>query len=63
MNQYTAEYGRIGNYNLYEIAAQGIETTFEMNPGNPFQDAERRLAKGIAWMLARHISEYEHDER
>lgn len=32
-------------------AAQGIETTFEMNPGNHFQDAELRLAKGVAWIL------------
>ena len=31
--------------------AQGIETTFERNPGNHFQDAELRLAKGIAWIL------------
>ena len=34
-------------------AAQGIETTFERNPGNLFQDAELRLAKGIAWILER----------
>ena len=26
-----------------------IETTFEMNPGNHFKDADLRLAKGIAW--------------
>ena len=32
-------------------ATRGIETTFELNPGNHFQDAELRLAKGIAWML------------
>ena len=30
---------------------KGIETTFEMNPGNHFKDADLRLAKGIAWML------------
>lgn len=30
----------------------GIQTTFELNPGNHFQDAELRLAKGIAWMLS-----------
>ena len=30
----------------------GIRTTFEMNPGNHFQDAELRLAKGITWMLS-----------
>jgi len=32
-------------------AAHGIATTFEMNPGNRFQDAALRLAKGIAWIL------------
>ena len=32
-------------------AAHGIKTTFELNPGNHFQDAELRLAKGVAWML------------
>lgn len=30
---------------------KGIETTFEMNPGNHFKDADLRLAKGIAWIL------------
>ena len=30
---------------------KGIETTFEMNPGNHFKDANLRLAKGIAWIL------------
>ncbi len=29
----------------------GIETIFEMNPGNHFKDADVRLAKGIAWIL------------
>lgn len=33
------------------FAKKGVETTFERNPGNHFQDAELRLAKGIAWML------------
>ena len=32
-------------------AAQGVETTFGRNPGNHFQDAELRLAKGVAWIL------------
>lgn len=30
---------------------QGIETFFELNPGNHFVDNELRLAKGITWML------------
>ncbi|MCR5626317.1 MAG: alpha/beta hydrolase [Lachnospiraceae bacterium] len=29
----------------------GIDTVFEMNPGNHFKDASFRLAKGIAWIL------------
>ena len=29
----------------------GIETALEMNPGGHFRDAERRMARGIAWML------------
>ncbi len=30
----------------------GINTTFEMNPGNHFKDVDLRLAKGIAWILS-----------
>lgn len=30
----------------------GIETIFELNPGNHFQDPEGRVAKGIVWMLS-----------
>ena len=29
----------------------GIETIFEMNPGNHFQNATERMAKGIAWVI------------
>ncbi|SFP99114.1 hypothetical protein SAMN02910358_00421 [Lachnospiraceae bacterium XBB1006] len=29
----------------------GIDTVFELNPGNHFNDADIRLAKGIAWIL------------
>ncbi|MBE5826600.1 MAG: alpha/beta hydrolase [Butyrivibrio sp.] len=29
----------------------GIDTVFELNPGNHFKDADIRLAKGIAWIL------------
>ncbi|MCR5747907.1 MAG: alpha/beta hydrolase [Lachnospiraceae bacterium] len=29
----------------------GIDTVFDMNPGNHFKDADIRLAKGIAWAL------------
>ena len=32
-------------------AAQGIETLYETNPGNHFQDPVGRIARGIAWLL------------
>ena len=28
-----------------------INCTYETNPGNHFQEPEKRLAKGIAWLL------------
>ena len=31
----------------------GVETVFEINPGNHFQDSQERLAKGISWILRR----------
>ena len=34
-------------------AERGIDTRFELNPGNHFQDAAGRMARGIAWMLER----------
>ena len=38
---------------LYEgFCAEGIECVFELNPGNHFQNAEQRLAKGIAWIVS-----------
>nr|MCR5774271.1 alpha/beta hydrolase [Lachnospiraceae bacterium] len=37
---------------LYErYKDMGIDTVFDMNPGNHFKDADIRLAKGIAWIL------------
>ncbi len=37
---------------IYEsFKNKGIETVFELNPGNHFKDADIRLAKGIAWVL------------
>ena len=37
---------------IYEgFKSRGIDTIFELNPGNHFKDADRRLAKGIAWVL------------
>lgn len=41
--------------NTEEIAAYmkslGINTTFELNPGNHFRSPNERMAKGIAWIL------------
>ena len=40
-----------------EIAAlyaqKGIDTTFQLNPGNHFKNVFRRIAAGIAWILDR----------
>lgn len=33
------------------FAAQGIDTTFVLNPGNHFQHSAARLAKAILWLL------------
>ena len=33
------------------IQSQGIRTTLEWNPGNHFQDADKRTAKAFAWLL------------
>jgi hypothetical protein len=33
------------------LASQGVTTTFELNPGGHFVDAEKRLARGIEWVL------------
>ena len=31
--------------------AQGVPTVLEMNPGGHFNEPERRMARGIAWIL------------
>ncbi len=37
---------------LYEYySRQGIQTTFIMNPGNHFNNPNRRMAEGILWIL------------
>ncbi len=33
------------------LRERGTESVFELNPGGHFQDAETRLAKGLAWLL------------
>ncbi len=32
------------------LRRQGVESVFERNPGGHFQDAEKRLARGLAWI-------------
>ncbi|WP_233127370.1 alpha/beta hydrolase [Anaerovibrio sp. JC8] len=39
-------------YNSYK--ENGIDTVFELNPGNHFQKPDWRLAKGIVWILQRN---------
>ncbi|MCR4902361.1 MAG: alpha/beta hydrolase [Butyrivibrio sp.] len=42
----------IATTQIYEkYKNMGLDTVFEMNPGNHFKDADARLAKGIAWVL------------
>ena len=36
---------------LYQIA--GIDTVFELNPGNHFANAAERTAAGLSWILSR----------
>lgn len=31
--------------------SKGIDSVFELNPGNHYKDADYRLAKGITWIL------------
>ena len=33
------------------LISQGMHTTYERNPGNHYQDAELRVARGIKWTL------------
>ncbi len=35
------------------LASKGVDTVFELNPGNHFRDTALRTAKGIAWVLER----------
>lgn len=35
------------------LKLQGVDTTFQLNPGNHFQDAALRTAAGIRWILNR----------
>lgn len=33
------------------LCSHGVECTFELNPGNHFQDPDLRMARGIRWIL------------
>lgn len=35
------------------FAQRGVDTVFQLNPGNHFKNAARRTALGIAWMLGK----------
>lgn len=35
------------------LQSRGVETTFELNPGNHFAETDARMARGIAWLLNR----------
>jgi hypothetical protein len=34
-----------------QLRRLGAETIFELNPGNHFDDAQGRLAKGLKWLV------------
>lgn len=36
-----------------QLEKAGIATALEWNEGNHFQDSEKRLARGITWVLNR----------
>ena len=33
------------------LGSAGIKATLEWNPGNHLRESDKRMAKGIAWML------------
>ena len=33
------------------LAERGVNTTFELNPGNHFKNPPLRVVKGIKWLL------------
>ena len=35
------------------LRGRGIDTTLELNPGNHFSETDRRMARGIKWLLGR----------
>lgn len=35
---------------------QGIDTTFQLNPGNHFKDVVQRTATGLQWLLSREYA-------
>lgn len=40
---------------VYEhVRAQGMDCVFEQNPGGHFQDVEKRMARGICWIMKEH---------
>lgn len=45
----TVEQNTVDLYEHYK--SLGVEAVFEMNPGNHFQDAAQRMAKGIVWLI------------
>lgn len=50
-NEYLRENESITKSLCEHCKRQGIDSIFELNPGNHFSDANLRVAKGIAWSL------------
>lgn len=50
-NQIMKQVGDVVRMQHEQLKKAGIATALEWNEGNHFQDSEKRLAKGIAWIL------------
>lgn len=50
-NQIMKQVGDVVRMQHEQLKKAGIATALEWNEGNHFQDSEKRLAKGIAWVL------------
>ena len=47
----TTSIGAMHRMGVVVHAGQHLDSIFELNPGNHFQDPAGRVAKGIAWLL------------
>lgn len=55
-NKLMASVGNVTR-DIYELLSSKVDITFEWNEGNHFNEPDRRMAKGFAWLL-NHKEEY-----